>query len=114
MNRKTSRTNNTNPFSQQEEETILQLKQGLDQLDQAYPIATPSSEWFEQNLLEQIKRHNSDFRREFKLFLVIAVTILLVTITSYRVLPVLFFVVQGLALLSLIPMIIKRTSRKED
>ena len=113
MDRSSNTNKEAHSISEQEEDTIQQLKQGLDELDQAFSVSTPSLEWFEHNLREQKKIMKARFLRDFSFFLFSAVVIMIVTIAIYRAIPLLFFVVQALGLLILIPIIALQKKQKQ-
>ncbi|MHC0036824.1 YxlC family protein [Pseudoneobacillus sp. C159] len=81
--------------------TINKISEGLDSLDRL-PVETPSQKWFEQFVIEQQRLAKEKWRKELLLFSLIAIFILSVVIFSLYQMPIIFIVLQGIGIATII------------
>jgi hypothetical protein len=84
-----------------DQKTINQISKGLDSLERL-PIETPSQNWFEQFVLEQQRLAKEKWRKELILFSLIAIFVLSVIIFSLYQMPIIFIVLQGIGIATII------------
>ncbi len=96
--------NKSNPMLDEEDGlTVNQVKDGLDKLDQWYPVSTPNLKWFQQQVESEKKRIQTKQWKALITFITMAVCMLSVVIAVVYRQPILFLYFQfvGIALLPL-------------
>ena len=78
---------------------MMEIEQGLKSIDQSSPIHTPNIEWFENLIVEEKINIKKKLIFDATLFAIIALIILTgILFSLYRV-PIVFFAIQGLAVM---------------
>ncbi|NHN29992.1 YxlC family protein [Paenibacillus agricola] len=99
-------------LSQDDQRTVSVLHNALDSLDSHIPIMTPSSEWFQQQILLRQAQRSKRLLRELFMFVFVAIGLLSAFISAALQEPSLFLLVQ-LASLIIAPIVIVLLPRKQ-
>jgi hypothetical protein len=87
-------------LSEEDADTIMLLRAGLEKLDVLVPVIDPDPRWLEANLVEHGKEIRRRFIRDLVLFLMMALLILTGLAAALLRLPMVFFALQGVAWLA--------------
>ncbi|PLR89928.1 YxlC family protein [Bacillus sp. T33-2] len=83
-------------------QTMLQINEGLEQLDESEYIETPDQEWFEQFVASEKEHLKRKFFKDIALFLIVACLIIAAILFSILEMPVVFFMLQGASVVFLL------------
>lgn len=82
------------------EENIEKLRSEYDRMEEIIPVFTPDLYWFEQKIENVKKIERKKFLRDLLLFWLVAITIATMTILMVNQIPMIYIIVQSIALLS--------------
>src|SRR5699024_313660 len=94
-----------------DEETVKQLEDGLEQLDQWNPVSTPNLQWFQQNVELEKKRIGKKLWKDLLTFIAVAVLFFAVVITVVYQVPSIFLYIQLVGIIFL-PLALKKTTKE--
>ena len=94
-----------------DEETVKQLVDGLEKLDQWHPVSTPNLHWFQQNVELEKKRIRKKMWKDLLTFIAFAVLLFSVMIAVVYHLPVIFIYIQLVGIL-LLPFALKKNKKE--
>lgn len=94
-----------------DEETVKQLVDGLEQLDQWNPVSTPNLQWFQQNVELEKKRIRKKLWKDLLTFISVAVLFLAVVIAVVYHEPSIFLYIQLVGII-LLPLALKKTTKE--
>lgn len=88
-------------ISEQENDpkTVKELQQGLEQMEQVFPVFTPDLNWFEQKIEQTRKNSRKKLLQDLAIFWLIAISLVLVSFMLVYRTPIIYFVVQMVVLL---------------
>jgi hypothetical protein len=98
--------------SEDNERTAEMLYKALSSLDSHLPISTPSSDWFQQQIVIQQALSRRRLFRELLIFITVAVVLLFIFISVVLQQPVLFLAIQCISLV-VAPIILILLRKKE-
>lgn len=75
-------------------ETIVRIMSGLDELEKAEPVFTPSPQWFDNLVEEHSKVIKRKLVRDLVLFLTVAFVVLFITLGSLVKVPAAYWILQ--------------------
>ncbi|MCH1627067.1 YxlC family protein [Fredinandcohnia quinoae] len=92
---------NKQEHEQEDFESIQEIKDALSKIDDHYQVFTPDLQVFEHLVIAEQQRQKKKFVRELLSFILIALLIMSGLLTALLQVPIAFFIVQGVASISL-------------
>ncbi|WP_449539265.1 YxlC family protein [Ferdinandcohnia sp. Marseille-Q9671] len=86
---------------EEDTDTIKEINEAFTKIDNNYSVFTPDLRDFEQMVVVEQQRQRKKFRRDLTIFILIALFMITVLITSFFQIPVVFVIIQGIATISL-------------
>ncbi|KRE46248.1 YxlC family protein [Paenibacillus sp. Soil724D2] len=83
-----------------DEMTAQQLQEGLKRLDELFPASTPSSSWFDQQIVETLNKQRSKLWRDLLILWIAALLLLSLLYAMMKAQPVVFITFQVLAVVA--------------
>ena len=81
---------------------LKEMDKGLETIDQAVNIHTPNIEWFQNLVVEEKQELKKKLIFDISLFAILAILILSVILFALYSVPKVFFMIQGLAVISVV------------
>lgn len=94
-----------------DEETVKQLVDGLEKLDQWNPVSTPNLQWFQHNVELEKKRIRKKLWKDLLMFILFAVLLFSVMIAVVYHEPSIFLYIQLVGII-LLPLALKKTKKE--
>lgn len=94
-----------------DEETVKQLVDGLEKLDQWNPVSTPNLQWFQQNVELEKKRIRKKLWKDLLTFILFAVLLFSVMIAVVYHDPSIFLYIQLVGII-LLPLALKKNKKE--
>ncbi len=95
----------------EDELTVKQLMDGLEELDQWNPVSTPDLQWFQQNIELEKKRIRKKQWKDLLTFISVAVFVLTVVIAVVYHQPILYLYFQLVGII-LLPLALNKNRKK--
>ncbi|WP_156857677.1 YxlC family protein [Oceanobacillus sp. AG] len=103
--------NNYSMLEDEDELTVKQLMDGLEELDQWNPVSTPDLQWFQQNIELEKKRIRKKQWKDLLTFISVAVFVLTVVIAVVYHQPILYLYFQLVGII-LLPLALNKNRKK--
>ncbi|KAA0546303.1 hypothetical protein FZW96_16505 [Bacillus sp. BGMRC 2118] len=103
--------NSNSMLDNEDEETVKQIVDGLDKLEQWNPVSTPNLQWFQQNVELEKKRIQKQQWKDLLTFISVAVFVLSVVIAATYRQPILFLYFQLVGII-LLPLAFNKPRKK--
>ena len=94
-----------------DEETVKQLVDGLEKLDQWNPVSTPNLQWFQHNVELEKKRIRKKLWKDLLTFILFAVLLFSVMIAVVYHDPSIFLYIQLVGII-LLPLALKKNKKE--
>ncbi len=111
MKKKVFSLHTTESDDQQQE--INQLRSDLEQMDQLFPVFTPDLNWFEQQIEVTKKQARKKMIRDLVVFWIIAICIISFSALFINRTPVIYFILQIVAMLAFLLYTVWNKRRKQ-